>query len=350
MSVFHRGVVANAASPQSALPLVDRFARVHRSLRISVTDVCNIRCQYCMPAEGASFLPQNRLLSFEHIERFVQLVTQLGIRKIRITGGEPLMRPNLAELIGRLASIPAVEDLALTTNGMLLASQLPDLVSSGLKRINISLDTLNEKTFKLIARREGLSKVLEGISATREFPELRVRLNALILRELNFDDVIPLVNFAREQHLPLRFIEFMPLDAERAWQESRVVTGTELRRLLEEEFGKLVPLPVSDPSQPATDYQFEDGKGTVGFIDSVTQPFCRACDRLRLTAEGRLRNCLFSHQEWDVAALLNDPSLAEDNQPLLDLVRDCVAQKRAAHGINDSGFQQPERAMYRIGG
>jgi GTP 3',8-cyclase len=327
--------------------LVDRFGRVHRSLRISVTDVCNIRCQYCMPAEGAQFLPQNRLLTFDQIERFVRTVSAAGIRKIRITGGEPLMRPRLKELIERLAAIEGLEDLAITTNGMLLADQLPGLVQAGLKRINISLDTLSEATFKTLSRRDGLNKVLEGIAATKSFEHLRVRLNALILREINFEDVIPLAEFARAQHLPLRFIEFMPLDAERAWASQRVVTGAELRSLLSDRFGPLREKPSDNSSQPATDFEFADGTGVVGFIDSVTRPFCGNCDRLRLTAEGRLRNCLFGHQEWDVAGLL----IQEGNeQTILRLVQDCVLQKHAAHGISDPQFQQPERAMYRIGG
>jgi GTP 3',8-cyclase len=338
--------IQQAESPQDSL--TDRFGRMHRALRISVTDVCNIRCQYCMPAEGAAFLPQQRLLSFEHIERFVRLVARLGINKIRITGGEPLMRPRLSDLIDRLSHVTGVSDLAITTNGMLLANQLPDLVRSGLKRINISLDTLNEATFKRLARRDGLEKVLEGIAATKAFPELRVRLNALILREVNFEDVVPLSEFARAQHLPLRFIEFMPLDAERAWQQQRVVTGAELRSLLCEHYGPLRALPVRDASQPATDYAFCDGNGIVGFIDSVTRPFCGNCDRLRLTAEGRLRNCLFGHQEWDVGTLLGNQTLSD--QDVLELVRDCVRQKHAAHGIGETTFQQPERAMYRIGG
>ena len=328
--------------------LVDRYDRVHRALRISVTDVCNIRCQYCMPAEGAKFLPQHRLISFAHLERFVRIVAGLGIRKIRITGGEPLMRPNLSELISRISKIPSVADLAITTNGMLLAQQLPALMQAGLRRVNISLDTLNETKFKQLARREGLARVLEGIAATKAFPELRVRLNALILREVNYDDVVPLADFARAQHLPLRFIEFMPLDAERAWQQQRVVTGDELRRVLSEHYGPLQALVVHDASQPAVDYRFADGQGIVGFIDSVTRPFCGNCDRLRLTADGRLKNCLFGHQEWDVGALLADNTL--DDQGVLELVRDCVRQKHAAHGIGEVDFQQPERAMYRIGG
>jgi GTP 3',8-cyclase len=331
-----------------AQPLVDRFGRVHRAIRISVTDACNIRCQYCMPAEGATFLPQSRLLSFDQIASFVRIAVQVGITKIRITGGEPLMRPNLANLFTKLSHIQGVDDLALTTNGMMLSEQLPALVAAGLKRINISLDTLNDQTFRLLARRDGLDKVLAGIAATKAYPQLRVRLNALILPSVNGEDVIPLVEFARAQHLPLRFIEFMPLDAERAWDRNRMVTGAELRSRIAEVFGPLRPVDGTDPSQPATDYEFSDGLGRVGFIDSVTRPFCGNCDRLRLTAEGRLRNCLFGHQEWDVANLLAEPT--NSDVQVIEVMRDCVAHKHAAHGISDPQFQQPQRAMYRIGG
>ncbi len=340
----------------SASELVDGFGRVHRAIRISVTDACNIRCQYCMPAEGATFLPQHRLLSFDKIAHFVRIATSVGIQKIRITGGEPLMRPNLAALFAKLSRIAGANDLALTTNGMLLADQLPELVAAGLKRINISLDTLNEATFKRLSRRDGLDKVLAGIAATKAFPNLRVRLNALILPAINGDDVIPLVEFARTQHLPLRFIEFMPLDAERAWDKSRLVTGDQLRARITAAFGPLREIRSSDASQPASDFEFVDGRGTVGFIDSVTKPFCGNCDRLRLTAEGKLRNCLFGHQEWDVGKLLVDSAdgatgaLGNLDSEVIAVMRDCVAKKHAAHGIGDLQFQQPERAMYRIGG
>jgi GTP 3',8-cyclase len=348
LNVIDAGCCPDPSLTSAHSGLVDRFGRVHRSLRISVTDVCNIRCQYCMPAEGAQFLPQHRLLSFEQIERMVKVLLSVGIKKIRITGGEPLMRPNLYQLIGRLANLDGLDDLAITTNGMMLSDQLPKLVEAGLKRINISLDTLNAQTFKLLARREGLSKVLEGIAATRHHPELQVRLNALVLREVNFDDVIPLAEFARSHHLPLRFIEFMPLDAERSWESNRVVTGAELRSVLSAHFGPLNAMPVVNASQPATDFTFADGLGVVGFIDSVTQPFCGNCDRLRLTAEGRLRNCLFGNQEWDVADLLKQSTTSDEQ--ILHVVRDCVEHKHAAHGISQPEFQQPDRPMYRIGG
>lgn len=331
--------------PEAIHHLADRLGRVHRALRISVTDACNIRCQYCMPAHGAQFLPQNRLLPFDAIERFVHIVAGMGIRKIRITGGEPLMRPRLEELIARLARIDEINDLALTTNGMMLAAQLPALVAAGLQRVNISLDTLREATFKQLARREGLNQVLEGIEATKSYSQLKVRLNSLVLRQINFEEVVELVEFARLHHLPLRFIEFMPLDAEHAWDKQRMVSGAELRSLIESKFGPLQAIE-ADPSQPSQDFRFADGQGVIGFIDSVSQPFCQSCDRLRLTAEGKLRNCLFGHQEWNLAPLLS----TGDDLQVSQMVRDCVQHKHPAHGINDPNFKQPERAMYRIGG
>lgn len=329
-------------------PLCDRFGRVHSALRISVTDRCNIRCQYCMPDHDLQFLAQHRLLSFAAIERFVKAVAKAGVTKIRITGGEPLMRPNLAELIERLADIREVEDLALTTNGMLLASQVSELVAAGLKRINISLDTLNEVTFEKIARRSGLQRVLEGIEAARAFPQLKLRLNALVLKHVNEDDIVPLAHFARQVSIPIRFIEFMPLDAERKWNGTQMLSGQEIRSLIEKEFGPLIKQESKDPSQPASDYQFADGRGLVGFIDSVTTPFCSSCNRIRLTAEGKIQNCLFGREEWNAAPLLQDDKASD--AAIVDLVRTAVLRKHAAHGIAQPGFEPPQRAMYQIGG
>ncbi len=290
--------------PLKKLPLVDRFDRVHRSLRLSVTDRCNIRCQYCMP-ELASFLPHQHLLSFDEIESFVRTVATLGIHEVRITGGEPLMRPNLASLIKRLASISTLTDIALTTNGMLLSEQLSDLVAAGLKRINISLDTLSDEIFRRLSRRDGLEQVLAGIDAAAGHPQVTVRLNALVMRDINLCEVVELVEFATERGLPMRFIEFMPLDAERAWSRKQMVTGQELRELLSRRFGALTAVPRTDPSQPSVDFQLGKSGGVVGFIDSVSQPFCSSCDRLRLTADGKLRNCLFSQREWEIRPFLS---------------------------------------------
>jgi GTP 3',8-cyclase len=339
------------------LPLVDTFGRIHRSLRISVTDRCNIRCQYCMP-EVAAFLPSNKLLSFEQIADFVRVVASLGICEVRITGGEPLMRPGLEQLVKLLASIPLLRDIALTTNGMLLAEQLDGLVAAGLRRVNISLDTLSEAVFKRLSRRTGLDQVLAGIDAAASDPRVQVRLNALVMRDVNLDEVLELVEFARQRGLPLRFIEFMPLDAERAWNRSQMVSGNEMRVRLAARFGALIPLPRRDASQPAVDYTFGDGLGVIGFIDSVSQPFCSSCDRLRLTADGKLRNCLFGREEWDVRQLFaSDASVPESagTETIRDgaigsLVRACLAAKRAAHGIDAQDFTPPERAMFQIGG
>ena len=332
-------------SRRAALPLVDTFGRVHRSLRISVTDRCNIRCQYCMP-EIAQFMHADRLLSFAEIAAFVKVVATLGIRKFRITGGEPLMRPELPKLFELLSTIAGVEDIALTTNGMLLAEQIEALAGAGLQRVNISLDTLSEATFQRLSRREGLDKVIAGIDAALACPGMTVRLNALVMRDVNLNDVLPLVQFAKDRQVTLRFIEFMPLDAERAWNREQMVSGEEMRRVIEESFGQLVKIPGLNAAQPSSDYRFSDGEGVVGFIDSVSQPFCGGCDRLRLTADGKLRNCLFSREEWDVRSSLRDGA----TEQLVATIRECIAAKRAAHGIDAAGFTPPERAMFQIGG
>lgn len=334
-----------AASVSRQLPLIDSFGRVHRSLRISVTDRCNIRCQYCMP-EVAQFMQPDRLLTFEEMAAFVEVVATLGIRKLRITGGEPLMRPELPNLLGLLSQVNGIEDIALTTNGMLLAEQIDELVAAGLKRVNISLDTLSESTFHQLSRRHGIDKVIAGIDAAHAQSGLTVRLNALVMRDINFADVLPLVHFARERNVAIRFIEFMPLDAERAWSREQMVSGDEMRRVIEATFGQLVKRGETDPSQPATDFTFADHRGVVGFIDSVSRPFCSGCDRLRLTADGKLRNCLFSREEWDVRSAIRDGS----GEALVSIVRQCLVAKRAAHGIDAVDFVPPERAMFQIGG
>ncbi len=329
-------------------PLIDRFGRVHTALRISVTDRCNIRCQYCMPDGPLQFLASSKLLSFDAIERFVRILAQAGVRKIRITGGEPLLRPNLHELIARLASLVGVSDLALTTNGMLLKEKAQALADAGLRRINISLDTLTETTFEKISRRQGLHQVLDGIHAAKEISGLQIRLNALVLKHINQDDILPLSHFARSLDIPIRFIEFMPLDADRKWDGSQMLSGQQIRNLLEVAFGKLIPCNQTDPSQPARDYQFGDGKGLVGFIDSVSSPFCSTCNRLRLTADGKVQNCLFGREDWNVAQLLQQPTSSD--LEIFKLVQEAVSRKHPAHGIAQPDFQPPQRAMYQIGG
>jgi cyclic pyranopterin phosphate synthase len=328
-------------------PLVDAFGRRHTSLRVSVTDRCNIRCFYCMPNEGVVFRPRHELLSFEEIDRFVRAVAPLGIRKIRLTGGEPLVRHDLHRLVRLLAANGGIDDLALTTNGMLLAEQAADLRSAGLRRINISLDALREETFVRIARRPGLDRVLAGIAAAQNAGFEQVRLNAVAIRGITEDEILPLVAFARERDLELRFIEFMPLDAEQHWTDDEVLTGREILRRVEAEFGPLMPAERDDPSQPAVDFRFPDNRGGLGFINSVSEPFCEGCNRLRLTAEGQVRNCLFSTVEWDARAVLRGGGSDDD---LRDLVRASIAAKARAHGIGSDDFHRPERAMYQIGG
>jgi cyclic pyranopterin phosphate synthase len=328
-------------------PLVDRLGRVHRSLRISVTDRCNIRCFYCMPDENIRFKPRHELLSFEEIARFVRVVAQMGVHRLRITGGEPLVRSELPVLIEQLANLPGVDDLALTTNGILLAEQATALRRAGLGRINVSLDTLSEEVFQRISRRTGLDRVLAGIAAAQDAGFRNIRLNAIAIRGLTETEIVPLARFARERGLELRFIEYMPLDADRHWQSNDVLDGDAIRGILEAEFGPLEPVEPPHPAQPAVDFAYADGCGRIGLIHPVSQPFCDSCDRLRLTAEGQVRNCLFSTVEWDARAQLRGGGSDDD---IAALVRDCVSNKAPAHGIGSAEFVQPERAMYQIGG
>lgn len=340
------GTANSAAIAGRFAPLIDSFGRVHESLRVSVTDACNIRCRYCMPESVKGFLPQHHLLSFEEIARVVSVLARAGIRKVRLTGGEPLMRPGLENLVAMLSGIASLEQIAMTTNAMMLADKVEDLVQSGLTHINISLDTLREPAFQEISRREGLDQVLAGIDAAMQ-TRLKIRLNALLLRNINLEDCLSLVEFARQRDLCIRFIEFMPLDADRQWSQDQVVNGHEARSIIEGRFGKLVPIGRSDPAQPSSDWTFSDGRGGVGFIDPVSQPFCHACNRLRLTADGKMRNCLFGREEWDVKSVCRNKG---SDEQIYEITAKCILQKFAAHGISSSTFQQPERAMYQIGG
>ena len=331
----------------TAEPLVDSFGRVHTNLRISVTDRCNIRCFYCMPNENVQFRPRDELLTFEEIERFVCVVAGMGVHKLRLTGGEPLVRAELHKLVGKLAAVPGIRDIALTTNGILLAEQVDDLRRAGLRRLNISLDTLSDETFRRISRRDGLDRVLAGIFAAKRAGFEKIRLNTVAIRGITDDEIVPLGRFAREHDLELRFIEFMPLDAEQHWQSEQVLDGDEIRARLEDAFGPLVPESRPDPSQPAMDFRFADGGGRIGFINPVSHPFCGDCNRLRLTAEGKIRNCLFSTVEWDARELFRAGAADE---AVAQLVRDCVHAKKPGHGIDSPEFVRPERAMYQIGG
>lgn len=327
--------------------LVDRFGRVHDALRISVTDRCNIRCFYCMPEHASDFVAPSSLLSFDEIRRITRVLAEAGIRKIRLTGGEPLLRPRLAELVHDLNSIELIDEIALTTNGILLPQFARELKQAGLQRLNISLDTLSEATFQKIARRPGVQRVIDGIDHAIEVGFNEIRLNALAISGLTDDELIPLVEFAGERDLTLRFIEYMPLDGDMAWSDRDVLSGGQLRQRLERLFGPIQAIERLDRSQPSIDYQFVERRGRIGFINPVSKPFCGACNRLRLTADGSLRNCLFSDRDWDLRELLRSHA---DDQALLKLIRASVAAKEAGHLISRPQFQQPARAMYQIGG
>jgi cyclic pyranopterin phosphate synthase len=328
-------------------PLIDQFGRTHNSLRISVTDRCNIRCFYCMPEENVRFRPRRELLTFEEITRLTRVMASLGVNKLRLTGGEPLVRAELPKLVEMLAAIPGIDEIALTTNGILLAEQARALKDAGLSRVNISLDALTEETFRRISRRDGLDRVLAGIQAAKAVGFPRIRLNTVAIKGITEPEIPALARYARDERMELRFIEFMPLDAEQHWDHEQVLTGDEIRRLIEEAIGPLEPADRPDPSQPAVDFKYVDGSGSIGFINPVSQPFCRDCNRLRVTAEGQLRNCLFSTVEWDARALLRGQATDDE---IAELIRDCVRAKKPGHGIDSEQFIRPQRAMYQIGG
>jgi cyclic pyranopterin phosphate synthase len=325
--------------------LIDSFGRKHNNLRISVTDRCNLRCSYCMPEEVV-FMDRAELLTFEEIAHFVRVAVPLGIDKIRLTGGEPLMRRDLAKLVALLAEVPGIKDIGLTTNGILLAEHAQALYDAGLRRINISLDTLNPDRFRQLARREGLDRVLEGIAAAKRAGFAPVKINAVSIRGITEHEVVPLGRYARDNGLELRFIEYMPIGAE-AWERDKVYFAQEIMDQLTAAFGPLAPAPDADPRAPAEDWVYADGGGRVGIIASVSRPFCLSCNRIRLTADGKLRNCLFALTEVDVKHHLRE---THDDAALADAIRRNVADKWEGHEINTARFIKPLRTMHAIGG
>lgn len=328
-------------------PLIDSFGRRHDNLRISVTDRCNIRCFYCMPEENVKFEAREHVLTFEEIERFARIAAELGVRKLRITGGEPLVRKDLPSLIGKLSAIPGIEDLALTTNGVLLAAQAQTLYDAGLRRINIHMDTLDRERFRQITRRDELDRVLEGLEACRRIGYGPIKINAVAVKNLVEPDIVPLARFGRERGIEIRYIEFMPLDAQGLWLRDKVLSADEMIEMLTREIGPLEEIPDRDPRAPATEYRFADGIGTVGFIASVTRPFCLNCNRLRLTADGHVRYCLFAVEETDVRSLIRGGAPDEE---IAAAIRACVSGKWIGHQINSQQFVPPPRPMYSIGG
>lgn len=328
-------------------PLIDGYGRLHDNLRVSVTDRCNIRCFYCMPEKDVQFVPRAEILSFEEIERFVRIAATLGVRKVRITGGEPLVRRDLPVLVARLALIEGIRDIALTTNGVLLAGQAEALRRAGLRRLNVHLDTLDRAKFEQITRRDELGRVLEGLEAAQRAGFDSIKINAVAVKGLFESDIVPLAHFGREHGFQIRYIEFMPLDAQGLWDTARVLRMEEILRVLGETFGELAPVPEPDPRAPALEYRFPDGRGTVGFIASVSRPFCLNCNRIRLTADGHLRYCLFAIEETDMKRLLRGGA---DDGEIREAIRRTVAAKWLGHEIQQAGFVPPPRPMYAIGG
>jgi GTP 3',8-cyclase len=328
-------------------PLRDSWGREIKSVRVSVTDKCNFRCKYCMPAEGLAWLPREEVLTFEEITRLVSVLAAMGVSEVRLTGGEPLARRDLPDLVRMLAPIPGVDDLSLTTNGVLLDRLAGPLVDAGLRRVNVSLDSLNHVRFAEITRRDALDRVLRGLEEAERYPELRpIKVNCVAIKGFTETEVPALADFARRRPYVVRFIEFMPLDADEVWREDEVLTGAEIRALIEEAHGPLVELPAK-PSSTAKRFAFADGRGEIGFVNPVSEPFCSACDRIRLTADGQLRTCLFSRREWDLKAPLR--SGASDDE-LAALLRWAVAHKELKHRINEPGFVRASRSMSQIGG
>jgi cyclic pyranopterin phosphate synthase len=329
-----------------ASPLRDGHGRLIGDLRVSVTDRCNFRCQYCMPAEGLPWLDRTEILTFEEIERVVRLLVPLGVRSVRLTGGEPLVRRGLPELIGMLRAIEGLDDLSLTTNGYLLEGMAEALVDAGLERINVSLDSLSRDRFFQMTRRDSLSQVIRGLETLERFPQLgAVKVNCVAMRGFTEDEVIPFAELARRKPYQVRFIEFMPLDADHAWSADRVLTGREIRTMID----RVYPLEPLEREAHATAkvWRFRDGSGEIGFVNPVSEPFCADCNRIRLTAEGKLRTCLFSLHETDLREPLRSGA---DDEDLVETVRDAVWRKELKHHVSEPGFRQPPRTMSQIGG
>ena len=330
--------------PHSAF-LQDSFGRVHDNLRVSVTDRCNLRCTYCMP-EDVTFRDRAELLTFEEIAHFVRVAARLGVTKVRLTGGEPLVRKDLHKLVRLVAAVPGIRDVGLTTNGILLADQAAGLFDAGLRRLNVSLDTLDAGRFRDLTRRDGLDRVLHGLEVAKATGFDPIKVNAVAIRGVTDVDAVPLARYCRDRGFELRFIEYMPIGAE-AWEREKVFFAHEILELLGREVAPLAPAPGHDPKNPATEFDYADGTGSVGIIASVSRPFCGSCNRLRLTADGKLRNCLFALDETDVKGFLRN---SPDDDTLADTVRRVVWAKWAGHAIDTAAFIKPDRTMHAIGG
>jgi cyclic pyranopterin phosphate synthase len=327
-------------------PLKDGHGRLIGDLRVSVTDRCNFRCQYCMPAEGLPWLERDEILSFEEITRLVGLFAAMGVHDVRLTGGEPLVRREFPRLASMLADVPGVEDLSVTTNGYLLERDAEALVRAGINRFNVSIDSLQRDRFFELTRRDALPQVLRGLEKLADFPEAHpIKINAVAIRDFTEEEAIPFAEFARRTPYEVRFIEFMPLDADHAWTADQVLSGAEIRAAI----GAVYPLEPEprEPHATARVYRFADGRGKIGFINPVSEPFCGDCNRVRLTADGRLRTCLFSLNETDLRTPVRE---GVDDRGLERIIRDAVWRKELKHHVGEPGFIQPARSMSAIGG
>ncbi len=326
--------------------LVDGMGRTIVNLRISVTDRCNFRCTYCMPADNVEFMDRDKLLTFEELTRVATIVSKLGINRLRLTGGEPLMRKDLHQLIRMLAKVEGIDDIAMTTNAFFLKQHAQSLKDAGLKRLNVSLDALDPEKFKHVNRRDCLQQVLDGLQEAARVGFKSIKINAVAMRNFSESEIINLVDMGRSEGFEVRFIEFMPLDSDQAWERNKVLFGHEIVDLISEKY-ELIPIDNSLDIGPASEYRFADGKGKIGIITAVSNPFCDHCNRIRLTADGKLRTCLFSADETDLKQLIRSGASDED---IAEALQQAVLVKEPGHKINLDSFERPTRAMHAIGG
>jgi GTP 3',8-cyclase len=329
-------------------PLVDSYGRRIKSMRISVTDKCNFRCTYCMPAEGLPWLKKAEIFSYEEIVRVARVAVSIGIEQIRLTGGEPLVRRDVTELVRMLNEIEGLRSLSMTTNGILLKHLAGPLAEAGLTRVNVSLDSLMREKFTKLTRRDQLSHVLEGLEELERHPAIHpIKINAVAIRGFSEEEVLDFVLLARRKPYVMRWIEFMPLDADQAWRKEDILNGAEIKAIIEAAYGLLVQIKTGDPSETARRYTFSDGVGEVGFINPVSEPFCSTCDRIRLTADGQLRTCLFATEETDLRAVVRSTT---DDEAIATTIRNAVWHKELKHYIGDKRFKRANRSMSMIGG
>ena len=333
-------------SKTSRPQLIDGMGRTIVNLRISVTDRCNFRCTYCMPADNVEFMDRSNLLSFEEIQRVAQIVSRMGINRLRLTGGEPLMRKNLPVLIKMLNEVDGIDDIAMTTNAYFLKDQAQSLKDAGLKRLNVSLDALDPEKFRDVNRRDCLQSVLDGLDTARKVGFKSIKINAVAVRNFSETEIMSLIEMGRSDGFEIRFIEFMPLDSDKVWERDKVLFGHEIVNMIKENY-ELVPIDNSLEIGPASEYNFADGKGKIGIITAVSNPFCDHCNRIRMTADGKLRTCLFSTKETNLKELIRSGAT---DKTIIETLKQAVLVKEPGHKINLDDFERPTRAMHAIGG